>query len=449
MLKYLLMMITLIMVVPVRANSDVEMFQHTWVAKALKLQREIDLNIPLNNASMLATHNSENAISYQIPFIRYIDPNQILSLTDQLQMGVRNLELDVQWYTSSNLKKDILLCHGLNDHSGCSVFDRQVNEGLQEIRAWLQSHPHEMVLLYFDRGTALEGHELRLTAYLQEYLGEFIYKPTDLTGNRDGNSNCVALPGSITKAEILKAGKQLLIVTKGCDGDNPGYQEQDQFPLKWNDYVFAGIGHVPHHEFTFLDSTIGNDFTPYPDCSSSTVFADDKDHSIPWRIFEDRTMLSNFLNPGRQLLAADVKTMVNCGINWQTLDMLSVDDDRLIASIWSWAKDYPKSGQGNCAYYEKNTGIKNLACDQVLSAFACQSTLDNSFQIASQAASWEKGETICQTLLGKTWHFAAPINGKQMYLLKQTISQLGLKQVWLNYHRVENESWYAKNTLEK
>src|SRR5258707_15135322 len=105
-------------------SQAVQDFKRSWVAKALMLQRDIDMNVPLNQSTFLATHNSENSISYQIPFVRYIDPNQILSIYDQLEMGIRNIELDVHWYTSINFKKDILLSHALESHLGCSIFDR-------------------------------------------------------------------------------------------------------------------------------------------------------------------------------------------------------------------------------------------------------------------------------------------------------------------------------------
>jgi len=419
----------------------VQAFKKTWVAKALKLQREMDVKLPLNQSTFLGTHNSENAISYQIPFIRYIDPNQILSIYDQLEMGMRSIEFDVHWYLGAHFRKDILLSHALSNHLGCSTQDRPVTEGLAELRDWLQQNPHEVVILYFDRGVALDGHEPRLASYLQDYLGEYIYKPTRVRERHGDAPRCVSLPGTLSKADVLNAGKQLIIVTKDCDDNKAHYEELDRYKLNWNDYIFAGIGHVKNHLFTILDSTIGDDFTPYPDCSASTVFHDDPEHTVPWRIFEDRTMLSGIISPNRKVLAADIKTMVDCGINWQTMDMLSVDDDRLAAAVWSWAPNFPVENQGQqCAMYKAGEGIENMACTTSLAAFACKN-IASQFKAVASSGKWQDGEAICQAQAGTDWHFAMPLNGKQMLLFKQDAQVKQLQQVWLNYFEDESMSW--------
>jgi hypothetical protein len=425
------------------ATPGVSQFKQSWTYRALALQRDIDVNAPLNQATFIGTHNSENAISYQIPFIRYVDPNQILSIYDQLEVGVRSVEYDVHWYLGAHFKKDILLCHALANHLGCSSFDRPVTEGLAELRDWLKSNPGEVVLLYFDRSTALDGHEPRLTNYLQEYLGDFIYKPTVVRDATDHTSSCVSLPGTISKADVLKAGKQLLLITKKCDGTNPSYEEQDVYKLNWNDYVFAGMGNVPNNQFNFIDSTIGSDFTAYPDCSKSTVFADDPAHTTMWRIFEDRTILSNILEKNRLLLADDMKTMVNCGINWQTMDMLSVGDDRLTAAIWSWAPNFPAVGKGDCAVYKNGGGIENSDCKKPADGFVCQHATTHEFKAVATAAEWQDGEKVCQATAGVLWHFAMPINGNQMFLLKQMVGNAGLSEVWLNYRANVTGRWEA------
>lgn len=424
------------------ANPDVEKFKQSWTSRALALQRDIDINIPMNQATFIGTHNSENSASYQIPFVRYIDPNQVLSIYDQLEMGVRSIEYDVHWYLGAHFKKDILLCHGLSNHVGCSSFDRPVTDGLEELRIWLKKNPGEVVILYFDRGVALDRHEPRLTDYLQDYLGEFIYKPALLRDASDHASRCVAMPGTLRKADVLRAGKQLIIVTKDCDGTNSTYEEQDTYKLAWNDYVFAGTGNVKNHPFTLLDSTIGKDFTDYPDCSRSTVFVDDPGHTVPWRIFEDRTILSNVIDPGRKILVNEVKTMVDCGINWQTFDKLTANDERLTAAIWSWSPNYPLDGHGNCALYKNGEGIQNVGCEKTVAGFACQDSVTQEFKAVVGAGVWQEGEKICQAS-GQGWHFAMPVNGNQMYLLKQMVNAAGLPELWLNYRVNAGGHWQA------
>ena len=299
------------------ANTSQMTAKDAWTNKVLQLQREIDLNTPLREATFLGTHNSYNSKSYQTP-VRYIDPNQNLSLYDQLTAGVRSIELDAHWTLTSHFQKDILLCHAKENHIGCGVFDRAFTEGLQEVHDWLKANPNEVVLMYIERH--LDGHEPRLAAELDKYFGESLYRPTQVRSNGEDPKSCVSLPTTITKAEILKSGKQIMVVVAGCDGTDPKYAEKDKFPQIWNDTVFAGIGHAPDRPYKWVEEMIG-DFTHYPDCGKSTN--QDTDHTSLWRFYEDRTMLTDIIHPQKKLLAEDMKELVTCGVNWPTMDMLT------------------------------------------------------------------------------------------------------------------------------
>ena len=142
----------------VKAESDLTQSANSkWLMRALALQRQIDLNAPIIQATFIGTHNSYNSESYRIPFIRYIDPNHTLSVYEQLEAGARSIELDAHWYQGRYGKKDILLCHGRPNHLGCSMFDRPFREGLLELREWMKAHPQEILLIYIERH--LDGHE--------------------------------------------------------------------------------------------------------------------------------------------------------------------------------------------------------------------------------------------------------------------------------------------------
>lgn len=416
------------------SQQEIDDYKKSWVANALKLQRQIDLDTPFNQAMFLGTHNSENSKSYNIPLVRYVDPNQILSIYEQLELGIRSLEFDVHWTLGKQFEKDILLCHALDNHLGCSVYDRPVIEGLKELQTWLAENPSEIVILYFDR--VLDGHEPRLASYLDQYLGRFIYKPSLLRAT--DQKTCVSLSTQLTKKQILTAGKQLLIVTKHCDGSQPHYEEVDQFPFTWNDYVFAGIGDMPPDSYTLLDTMIDENFLPYPDCNQSTIFSKDPNHLSMWRVFEDRTKLSNAKEETKKILADDMKELLRCRINLPTIDMLTIDDARLPAAVWSWAPDYPIEGQGRCAVYQKNEGIKNRSCEEPASGFACKNA--QQFKPLIAKAMWSEGESLCQTF-GHDWHFAMPINGYEMVLLKQAMADTSLKTIALAYAMDAHNQW--------
>lgn len=421
------------------SKNDIAVFKLSWVAKALQLQREIDISAPLNEATFLGTHNSYNSTYYATP-LRYLDPNQDLSIYEQLDLGARSLELDAHWTLNSKLQRDILLCHGRKNQFGCSVFDRKFTEGLGELRAWLKANPSEVVLLYIER--MLEGHEPRLAAELNEYVGEYIFTPAHLP-TRKHLQGCTALPTSISKADILKAKKQLLIVTKDCD-TTTSYQEENLFSVNWKDVIFTGIGTIPSAPYTFIDSTITH-FNAYPDCSQSNIFTNDPTHNSMWRIFEDVTRLSNLSHAEKKISTHDMGDLVNCGINWPTIDKLSVDDPRLKSFIWSWAEDYPKENHGSCAIYKINKGIENMPCTQASQGYLCKEKTTHALQALSLIGPQTNGETACQLLAGKNWHFSSPINGKQRMLLDKAMQFSLLQEIWINYTAHENNHWMVNN----
>lgn len=418
-------------------EEDIARYKQSWTAKALALQRQIDMNAPFNQTMFVGTHNSYNSKSYQILPIRYVDPNHTLSVYDQLELGVRSIEFDAHWFLGRHMQKDILLCHGQDNHLGCSSFDRPISEGLEELRNWLNKNPNEIVLLYIERH--LDGHEPRLAYLLDKYVGDFIFKPVQLRKN-DRLKNCISIPSTLTKAEILRSGKQLLIVVKSCDGRDASYEEQGQYPYIWNDYVFAGIGSILGDPHTFIDTTIGDDFKPYPRCETE-AFNQDPAHTSLWRMFEDRTRLSNATKKTRKLLASDMQEILRCDIHWPAMDMLEVNDDRLTAAVWSWATTFPIEGSGQCAIYKKDEGIQNKPCSDMISGYVCENTITHHFKSIAVMGAWDQGEAMCQSVAGRAWHFSMPVNGSQMHVLKIDVNRKALPEVWLNYRQNDQTLW--------
>lgn len=413
---------------PIAQAATVPEMNRPWLMTALKLQREIDLDVPLNEATFLGTHNSFNSKSYQITLVRYMDPNQTLSIAEQLDAGVRSIELDAHWTLNNKFTYEILLCHGQPTHFGCSIFDRPFGLGLQELRDWLKANPGELVLLYIERH--LNGHEAKMAALLHEYLDDYIFKPSTIKNNAD-NHECTSLPTNISKADILRTGKQLIIVTKECDRNK----------TEINDYVFMGIGDIPAYPYTFIDSKL-NAFTNYPDCGKSKIFGPDPNHTSLWRIMEDRTLIGGMAEPQKWLYDQDMHELLHCGINWPTVDMLAAYDSRLFASIWSWAVNYPQPNQGNCAMYKYDEGFKNMPCKKILQAYTCKEANTHAIKVVSLLGTWGNGEAICQ-LSGKNWHFSVPINGHQLSSLKDSMKELLVQEVWLNYAIDQQGNWRA------
>lgn len=85
--------------VPASARADgIDDFNASWVGRALRAQRRIDLDTPIADTSLVGAHNSFNSEAYSSG-VRYLDPNQRDSTFNQLRMGARAIELDVHWTT--------------------------------------------------------------------------------------------------------------------------------------------------------------------------------------------------------------------------------------------------------------------------------------------------------------------------------------------------------------
>lgn len=395
-----------------------------WSQQALDLQSYIDIDAPLNQATIIGTHNSYNSKAYQIPVLRYVDPNQSLSLFKQLEAGARSIELDAHWFYKKNFKKDILLCHGQSNHAGCSMYDRPFTDGLKEIRDWVVTHPYQLILLYIEKH--VDGHENQMANQIESILGPYILKSGRFAKNY---GSCTALPTHLSKRDILNTGKQIIVVTKGC---------QDNKAEPWKDLLFAGIGDILNSPFTFIDMTIAH-FNKYPSCEDHTNFQRDSTHNSLWRVYEDRTQLNSVIHPERKLLNDDMRDLIHCGINWPTVDFLSLNDGRMDAAIWSWSDNYPQQGKGNCAYLD-TSGIKNTDCQQSLMGYVCREEGTQNFKLSTKIGKWATGEMACNAF-GHNWHFSLAQNGKQAYNLRELIKEKNLATVWLNYSIDQNGEW--------
>src|SRR5437588_7410746 len=164
------------------SEARVAAYERSWVHRALSLQRGLDEAAPLFEEQLPHTHNTFNSSAYQIPTdgsapsyyptLTNQDPNQPYSITDQLRMDVRAVEIDVHWwpspYAATNGRTDtggkwVTMCHGNNGvvkgvHVGCT-WDRPFEDGLAELKTWLNANPYQVILLYLENQLTDEsGH---------------------------------------------------------------------------------------------------------------------------------------------------------------------------------------------------------------------------------------------------------------------------------------------------
>lgn len=388
------------------SNPLLDEYLNSWEYRALSYQRQLDMELPLGKSSFLTTHNSYNSRHYQNLF-RYWDPNHINSVAEQLDMGIRALEYDVHYFTNQYGNKDLLLCHGQGPHLGCSQFDRRFDLGLMEIETWIRQpkNQQEVIILYIEEH--IDGHYDMAIDMLESTLGDLIYKP----------QGCQSLPMSLSKADILRAGKQIILIGGNCADSG------------WSSYVF-----------NYGYPTDNDTFEPYPNCRTEN-YSTDYIQSHLTRLYEDRTRLSStFSTPPQKITPQLMAEATACGISTLGLDKLEFFDERLTAAIWSWDQNRPlKNNTLECAALNNNGRFEDDHCGNSY-RFACKHNQADEWLITDNSGSWLNGEAQCQASFGAEYSFSTPKNGFQhTKLLEARRSTNSDESIWIDY----SESQFA------
>ncbi|HYZ92873.1 MAG TPA: phosphatidylinositol-specific phospholipase C domain-containing protein [Actinomycetota bacterium] len=392
--------------------------ERSWLARALGMQRTLDDDVPLQEELWTHTHNSYNADVYP-PTFYGTDRNQIYSITDQLRMGIRAIEIDLHWAhsaaagTPETQGKAVVVCHGTQVptpittvHVGCSVNDPSLDERLREIKDWLARNRDQVVLLYLEN--QLENnpaaHALA-TKSIQKVLGSQVYKPS---------KRCAPLPYSTSRRRIRDTGARV-IITGNCG------------PGAWGEWVHVRgtPEEVPKNAAQWRESGLdhGNDYPAFP----CTQRRKEENYAKNWiRHWGDETGLSNGAGGGGDVTPADARNMVRCGVNMIGLDNLVPFDERLAQLVWSWAPNEPRSG--TCAYQGKDGRFRSDGCGKHR-RFACFD--GQSWTVTAGAGPWQAGRGACR---GAASAFAVPRTGYTNELLKG--AKPSGAEVWLAYRRV-------------
>lgn len=381
-----------------------------WLDRALKLQYELSGDVGLRNAPLIGTHNSYNSVAEMGLTIGTSDPNQQLSIVDQLDLDMRALELDVHWFKSpSRGYLAPVVCHAFPpDHTGCSN-EKTLGPVLGEIGAWLRrpAHSDQVLLLYLvDRLDNETGYDTAAST-IGRKLGDILYAP-----RADG---CKRLPLSLTRDRVLRAGKQVIIV-----GNTPC-----GIGSAWPSKVFDWEAH---------GETRLVDFSNFPACG--TDFTRAQYDSAPIRYYEDRRPSQ----AGEPRVTPQIASqMARCGVDVLGLDQVMPDDPRLPALVWSWARGQPRHGR--CAVQTSRkakltTRWKTLPCREHRLP-ACRK--GHRWLLGSEAVAEKRGRAECRARHAK---FAVPRTGYEAQLLRKTMRRAGGGEVWLGY-RKRHGDWVA------
>jgi hypothetical protein len=385
----------------------IDAYEGSWLHRTLAFQHELGNALPFANAFWLGTHNSFNSASE--PFTPSgMDSNQQVSLTDQLRMDVRSLELDVHFVPSpwAGGAGAPVACHGRGEdelHAGCTT-ERLFADRLQEIAAWLDAHPRQVILLYVEDHLGDAGGHAQGAAALRTVLGDRIHR-TGATGGA-----CRQLPATLTRDDVLAAGAQV-VVMGGCGvGD------------AWRALSFGDADRAAN------ESGGSDAFRGYPTCDPGRSQAYFDAHFI--RYFEDSTGLSAGVAftsgeaPEAGITPEKAAAMTRCGVDLTGFDQLLPDDGRLAALAWSWAEGEPRAGAGECIVERADARLYAERCGD-RHAFACQAA-DGTWSVDGERGRYRAGRDRCA---GSA--FAIPRRGVEAQRLRDAMGVAGVDAVWV------------------
>ena len=399
--------------------AAVAAYGSSWVHRALTLQYALANDVTFANAPWIGTHNSFNAMAYGYTPSRS-DSNQQLTLTQQLQLDVRSVELDVHWVDG-----EPKVCHGTEEHAGCSS-EGPIGPYLDELAAFLAKPESrdQILLLYLEDQIGDQGGYDTVAAELERAFGAKLLRSA-------GGQCSPKLPLTLSRAKLLRAGIQVVAVAGGCGG---GTEASGATP--WSTMVFDWSGDV-HGE------SRPRGYGDFPKCGSDFDRAKYQDRIV--RYFEDST----FVTSGASTAGAAGKddgitpqtaaAMARCGVDLFGLDQLLPDDGRLESLVWSWAPGEP-SADGRCAIQRRSDARWVVTpCIGMKRPAACRKR-DGRWLVTRRAVSYRKAARTCRKRRAR---LAVPRTGYENQLLRYAtpITAKG-KATWLGY-RLKRGRWRA------
>lgn len=396
----MLLLIALATLAPAARADD-----RAWTQRALALQYDLASDVGLRNVPWVYTHNSFNSKAEMGTTLSDSDPNQELSLVDQLNEGVRHLEIDVHLFPSPTDPRvgasGPVVCHATGPAAGCSV-EKPLVVVLREVRGWMRAHPTQVVMIYLESHLdTAAGYEAG-AAEVREALGGTVYSPPSR------GARCDPIPLSLTRAGILKSGKQVLLI--GPCGLGSG----------WPGQVFD--------ESRRLTGSSNAGLRPFPDCGPD--FTRKQYDAFPIRYYEDGTQLGTVSGSGGDpIQAPTARRMIRCGVDIIGFDHLSRGDPRLSALVWSWAPGEP-GRFGSCALQRPDGRFESHSCKTRLRV-ACR-TDGGRWKVPKGFVRARAEPRLCAR---RRYRNAVPRTGYEGQLLAQAAARAGAGSVWVGYRR--------------
>jgi len=373
-----------------------------WVRQSLAHQYELGSKVPLRDAPWVGTHNSFNSSDEMGASISAQDSNQRITIVEQLDAGVRSLELDVHLFPRLSGTEPVV-CHAAEFHVGCST-EKSLAQVLGEIRGWLRSHRNQVLLLYLEDHLDNEAGYDEAAAVVEEQIGDVVWHPPGR------GASCRALPLDSTRADARRAGDQVIIVSSCGQG------------RAWKSVAFDWDR--VHEE------SRPRAFQEFPRCGPDFTRRDYETKLI--RYFEDSTRLTATASVGGAASRDDgltpdtVEAMTWCGVDLFGLDQVTRDDLRFERMVWSWAPDEPRRRPG-CAVQREGRWF-STRCKRRLRV-ACR-TSSGAWRVPRRVASFSRAARLCRRA---RMRWAVPRTGHEAQLLRLAMERGRVARAWVRY----------------
>jgi hypothetical protein len=425
-------------------------FRGTWADWALANQRILAIDEPINWVMHLTTHNAFN--NWADGYI--LDPNQVWSMSDQLDLGSRMLWLDLHWFNGL-----VRLCHGADlaregeQHVGCSPLDRSFGFGIQEISEWLEANDEEIVILDFE--AYVEGHTDEVIEPLNAFFKSKVLTRTDRTAL--GN----LWP---SRRQLLAMDKQVIIGALGVEFGgltHNGYMPASQGIRYVKNFAVEKTGGI------VVSCTTVETNPDTPETRQTLLLANDQFRVIG----EDRTALLWLSADHPGLVEPDkVADLAACNIPLISFDLLSASRDPGIDfadrepneemqpyAVWSWRTGDRGDG-GNAAVLRGSDGRWSSAAPAGRHRFACArprsettrnasdwtDRVSRTWRVTTRDGEWKEGGRACLDEFGNDgFVFSVPVNGFANGQLRLADPARG--DVWLNYNDIKQDGDWIIN----
>ncbi|GMF45045.1 unnamed protein product [Phytophthora lilii] len=451
-----------------------------WLQRALKLQRKLAYRRNFCSATLPGTHNSaiNLADGYGVEdhvfegYLHYFSwfkkgmkvhtNDQLFSLTDQLHMGVRFIELDVHWFDGDlriahcgGFKSKLLdgmievfneiakmLGTGIEWDSetiGCkpslssipSKEQRPLKEALSELSTWLHApeNADEFLMVFFDDETDLMKWKKvgKLLDYLKEFFPEEeILRPIELAYDTKWPSF----------EELLRVGKRVVFMS-GVD------------------YFTYG------EELLFVKDTICNwqepplPLAPFPECRFNQSKTDMRVPDENLTIFRPETseIEYGFLNADGQIGSnknlldeESLPGVADCGVNLPSPD--NITPKRMEATIWAVPKEHELDPSKCVALMRESNTWQSVDCKRANLVAACVDVRNpRHWQLGAAPVVEADAAAACSALTPATMEFSVPASGYENGLLHGQLLQhspSSIAGVWLNAKAFISEVYSAE-----